>query len=57
MNAMQTALDVCFIRTAVMHVKRERLHRLADEHYGHGPDTIHWSHVGDLGRLFIATFG
>jgi len=28
-----------------------RLQQLADDHFGHDPDAIHWDHVGDLGRV------
>lgn len=31
--------------------KIEALRQLADDHFGHGPDAIHWGHVGDLGRM------
>jgi hypothetical protein len=29
----------------------DRLQQLADDHFGHDPDAIHWGHVGDLGRV------
>ena len=51
MNAKQTALDAYLARTAAIHAKLERLQQLADDHFGHGPDAIHWGHVGDLGRV------
>jgi hypothetical protein len=41
----------------------ERLQQLADDHFGHGPDAIHWGQVGDLGRVdagldeLLAIFG
>ena len=31
--------------------KIEALRQLADDHFGHDPDAIHWGHVGDLGRV------
>ena len=34
-----------------MNAKLERLQQLADEHFGHNPDAIHWGHIGDLGRV------
>lgn len=51
MNAKQTALDAYLARTAAIHARLERLQQLADNHFGHDPDTIHWGHVGDLGRV------
>lgn len=27
------------------------LRQLADDHFGHDPEAIHWSHVGDFGRV------
>ena len=63
MNAKQTALDTYFARTAVIHTKLERLQHLADGHFGHDTDAIHWGHVGDLGRVeagldeLLAIFG
>lgn len=63
MNAKQTALDANLTRTAAIHVKLERRRQLADDHFGHDPDAIHWGHVGDLGRVeagleeLLAIFG
>ena len=51
MNAKPIALDAYLARTAAIHAKLERLQQLADEHFGHDPDAIHWGHVGDLGRV------
>ena len=51
MNAKPTALDAYLARTAAIHAKLERLQQLADDHFGHDPDEIHWGHVGDLGRV------
>ena len=51
MNTNPTALDAYLARTAAIHAKLERLQQLADDHFGHGPDAIHWGHVGDLGRV------
>ena len=51
MNTKQTALDAYLARTAAIHAKLERLQQLADEHFGHNPDAIHWGHIGDLGRV------
>jgi len=51
MNTKQTAPDTYLARTAAIHAKLERLQQLADDHFGHDPDAIHWGHVGDLGRV------
>ena len=51
MNAKPTALDAYLARTAAIHAKLERLRQLADDHFGHDSDAIHWGHVGDLGRV------
>lgn len=63
MNAKQTALDAYLARTAAIHAKLERLQQLADDHFCHDPDAIHWGHGGDLGRVeagldeLLAIFG
>ncbi len=51
MNTKTTALDAYLARTVAIHAKLERLQQLADDHFGHDPDAIHWGHVGDLGRV------
>ena len=51
MNTKTTALDAYLARTAAIRAKLERLRQLADDHFGHDPDAIHWGHVGDLGRM------
>ena len=51
MNTKTTALDTYLARTAAIHIKVARLRQLADNHFGHDPDAIHWGHVGDLGRV------
>ena len=51
MTTQPTALDAYLARTAAIHAKLERLQQLADDHFGHDPDAIHWGHVGDLGRV------
>ena len=51
MNAKQTALDAYLGRTVAIHAKLERLQQLAEDHFGHDPDAIHWGHVGDIGRV------
>lgn len=47
MNTKTTALDAYLARTAAIHAKLERLQQLADDHFGHDPDAIHWGHVGE----------
>ncbi len=34
-----------------IHAKLVRLQQLADDHFGHDTDAVHWGHVGDLGRV------
>jgi len=38
-------------RTVQIHAKLARLQQLANDHFGHDPDAVHWGHVGDLGRV------
>jgi hypothetical protein len=38
-------------RTTQIHAKLARLQQLADDHFGHDPDAVHWGYVGDLGRV------
>jgi hypothetical protein len=38
-------------RATQIHAKLARLQQLADDHFGHDPDVVHWGHVGDLGRV------
>ena len=51
MNTKTTALDAYLARATAIHIKLDQLQQLADDHFGHGPDAIHWGHVGDLGRV------
>ena len=37
-------------RAMQIHAKLARLQQLADDHFGHDIDAVHWGHVGDLGR-------
>lgn len=49
--------------TAQIHAKLARLQQLAEDHFGHDPDAIHWGHVGDRVRVeqalddLLAIFG
>ncbi len=52
-----TALVYYVRRYAFVRAKIERLQRLADNHFGHDPDAIHWGHVGDLGLVEQALDG
>ena len=54
MNANPTALDAYLARATAIHAKLAPLQHLADDHFGHDPDAIHWGHVGDLGRVDTA---
>jgi hypothetical protein len=38
-------------RTKQIHAKLARLQQLADDHFGHDPEAVHWGHIGDLGRV------
>ncbi len=51
MNIKPNAIDAYLSRAAAIHIKLARLQQLADDHFGHDPDAIHWGHVGDLGRV------
>ena len=51
MNTKPTATDAYLARAAAIRIKLARLQQLADDHFGHDPDAIHWGHVGDLGRV------
>lgn len=51
MNTQPIALDAYLARAAAIHIKLDRLQQLADDHFGHAPEAIHWGHVGDLGRV------
>ncbi|MEW5972974.1 MAG: hypothetical protein AB1713_04355 [Pseudomonadota bacterium] len=39
------------MRTTQIHAKLARLQQLADDHFGHDLDAVHWGHVGDQGRV------
>lgn len=51
MTAKQTALETYIQRMPMILNKIETLRQLADDHFGHDPDAIHWGRVGDLGRV------
>ena len=51
MTNQPTALDTYLQRLPMIHDKIDALRQLADDHFGHQPDAIHWGHVGDLGRV------
>ena len=63
MNTKPTAIDAYLARAATIHIKLARLQQLADDHFGHDPEAIHWGHVGDLGQVdqaledLLAIFG
>ncbi len=44
-------LDAYAARTTQIRAKLARLQQLADDHFGHDPNAVHWGHVGDLGRV------
>ena len=51
MNTRITATDAYYARAAAIRIKLARLQQLADDHFGHSPEAIHWGHVGDLERV------
>ena len=51
MTTQPTALDTYLQRLPLILDKIEALRQLADDHFGHDLDAIHWGHVGDLGRV------
>ena len=51
MTTQPNALDTYLQRLPMIHDKIDALRQLADDHFGHDPDGIHWGHVGDLGRV------
>ncbi len=51
MTTQLTALDAYLQRMAMIRDKIETLQQLADDHFGHDPEAIHWGHVGDLARV------
>jgi hypothetical protein len=51
MNTKTTALDAYLQRLPMILNKIGALQQLADDHFGHAPEAIHWGHVGDLGRV------
>ena len=51
MTTQPTALNTYLQRLPMILDKIEALQQLADDHFGHDPDAIHWGHVGDLGRV------
>ena len=63
MNTKTNAIDAYLARAAAIHIKLARLQQLADDHFGHDLEAIHWGHVGDLGRVdqalddLLAIFG
>ncbi len=56
MTTQPTALDTYLLRPPRILDKIEALRQLADDQFSRDPDGIHWGHVGDLGRVFIAIF-
>lgn len=63
MNPKPTALDAYLAKTAAIQAKLAQLQQIADDHFGHNPDAIHWGHIGDLDRAVagldevLAVFG
>lgn len=51
MKTKTTAIAAYLARAAAIQIKLTRLQQLADDHFSHDPEAIHWGHVGDLGRV------
>jgi len=51
MTTQPTAPDTYLQRLPMILDKIEALRQLANDHFGHDPEAIHWGHVGDLGRV------
>ena len=51
MTTQSTALDTYLQRLPLIINKIETLRQLADDHFGHDSEAIHWGHVGDLDRV------
>ena len=51
MTTQPTALGTYLQRLPLILDKIEALRQVANDHFGHDPDAIHWGHVGDLGRV------
>jgi hypothetical protein len=51
MTTQTNALETYLQRLPLILDKIEALRRLADDHFGHDQDAIHWGHVGDLCRV------
>ncbi|MFY3385225.1 hypothetical protein [Paracidovorax sp. MALMAid1276] len=51
MTTQPTPLDTYLQRLPMILDKIEALQQLANDHFGHDPDAIHWGHVGDIGRV------
>ncbi|WP_168200137.1 hypothetical protein [Acetobacter vaccinii] len=57
MNTQPTALDAYLARAAAIHLKLTRLQQLADDHFGHDPDAIHWGHVeGSKNSMVLSAY-
>lgn len=51
-----TALDTNLKRLPMILDKIDALSQFAGDQFSRDPNVIHWGHVGDLGRVFIAIF-
>ena len=51
MTTQPAALDTYLQRLPLILDKIEALRRLADDHFGHDPEAIHWGHVDGLVRV------
>ena len=51
MKTQPNALATYITKSASIQSKVQKLQQLANDHFGHDPDAIHWGHVGDLDRV------
>jgi len=51
MKTKNTPLDAYVLRYGFVREKIEHLQQLADQYFGHDPNTINWNNVSDLERL------
>ena len=51
MKTKPNALATYITKSASIQSKAQKLQQLANDHFGHDPDAIHWGHVGDLDRV------
>ena len=51
MKNQANAIATYISKSTAIQTKIQQLQQLANDHFGHDPDAIHWGHVGDLERV------